>query len=476
MQAQPSYQPFVRNTVDKVVSISIASLFATLLLMHFYLVRVGMWHGDEYGLLPHYQDGNFTFYIHRVLGWSPRPVSEIFVWAYAYSSGFSHASNITYALTISWLILFVTLDVALILARVEVKLRYLVSFSAFTFCLLINNPGEVFYWPIGAAAYVPTIAGIAAICFVSALRTTPNNLVCDYAMIVMLIIVAGSSEIGAMFCLAYCTFRGLSSAFEYIRHNVRLRHDQLALFIPALMSVSVFVIVLRGRVAINSEAGGAGHQLLASLLQGAYVVGDEIMSRDATFAPRLLVVLMFCAGLALVLTARAEPTKPKHVGALLGALLATIYGSAASAQYQFGYNCCERQSFTRTSLMVLVALPIAIYVTMRLAHQLRNLPLSVLGGVLILTSAGLPLIVRLPQLIEEYRKVPSRIRILEKNQSAGLSPQNEMQFLIGDESKIVDTGGFKIEGTFMSKPQTPWQPENIMRFYRKDKIQVITGE
>jgi hypothetical protein len=131
-----------------------------------------------------------------------------------------------------------------------------------------------------------------------------------------------------------------------------------------------------------------------------------------------------------------EPVPRRHLLALAGGIVASAFGSMAGAYYQFGLLCCERHHTFRQGLLVVL-----IVVLARLATLIRPRAglMAALGGPLCLVAAtGVGLATRLPGLVNDYRILPTDLRVAEQNWAALRAPGPEMVFRLPVHGMVIE--------------------------------------
>ena len=165
------FHPIERVARRLLSAVSLVILLA-MIALHLGLVDLGEWALDEFFLISSYRDKGWTAFVDRLIRWSPRPISEVLIWAYACLVNWMHKPLIGVFLGSLWL----TLISAPLISFLQIRKTFfseargsLVFLSVFAFApialfLLGHSPGELFYWPVGAAAYLTTLSAIT-LCF-----------------------------------------------------------------------------------------------------------------------------------------------------------------------------------------------------------------------------------------------------------------------------------------------------------------------
>src|SRR5271165_4399389 len=304
------FHPIERVARRLLSAVSLVILLA-MIALHFGLVDRGDWAVDEFCVISSYRDMGWAAFVHRLLDWSPRPISEVLIWAYACLVNWIHKPLIGVFLGLLWLTLISAPLISFLQIRrtfSEDSRRPLLFLSLFAFTpialfLLCQVPGELFYWPVGAAAYLTTLSAITLCFFQLALNLTEDH-VGRVITSVSLMLAAGSSETGAFFAIAFSclsltgmtvdAFRGSCSQGKIFWHLV-----------PALLGICVFGLLMQHRLP-NQEATFASaeyHSLYLSLKAALgrtfkeYLVADD--QHPSTRRVLLALLLKACIFMAI---------------------------------------------------------------------------------------------------------------------------------------------------------------------------------
>jgi hypothetical protein len=422
------------------------------------LLPAGRWQADEYlGAWFVAHDG-WDVLIDRLAGRSPRPVAETLTWPYL------RVSNALDAPLIGWLLGLLWLGglAGIVAAGRAGRVRHPVTLALvlFALALLIGKPGEMFFWPMGAAAYVPCWAALAAV-------TVLHR--CDLgrhrsALTVAMIVAAFSAEVGAVTVLVYAALAGV--AFAPARDFRRL----VPLIVPALCAASVCLIVLRQRMQPMGEvmdaASGLAGDWPASLRAALPGFARDSVAIDglpllAGAAIKLLLVLCLPA---------ARPAARRDVRSALAwtcALLLGAFASVALAYHQFGALCCERHATLRQGMILLAVATLA-----GLLGGALRVPRNVaLAGVLL----GL-LLVRAPALRDDWRLLPDIVAARRGNWASGQSGGDAMTVRSVAAGRIVNAdalpAGQYRRSTDVPFGDTPWFAWGIMARFGKHALTI----
>ena len=482
-----------------------AALLVLLLLAHAGLIVAGQWQGDEWFNFSLFRSQGTGFLLNRVLTWSPRPVSELLVFLYARAVDALHRPLVTPVLALLWATLAACAATLLPgpcappprqsgLAREadhSRRARGLIVLAVLAFFLLGHQVAEMFYWPMGAAAYV---GAIAALTFVVMLVLRGRHLSGGGAVLAAgaMAVAAGSAEVGAM---AVGGAALLLAAAQLRRHPLRAA----PLLVPLAVALLVLALILHGRAAAGVALGpetATIHALWPSLRAAAAQFAHETLALDAYpdgwpglaigAATKLALFLAFrvlCrAGLAGSLTPRT------HLWALVAALLAASFLSIAAALWQFGLVCCQRHDSFRQCLDVLVLLLLAALAARprqsgqpgpRLAACPPDPRRDVVAGsawlllalVLVLSHRG-PLMRRLPSLWADYRHLPALLAARNRTWASADAPGPDMVFHGPPQGFVVGETDWPA-GTFTLTPTPPWYMQGILLFYGKQSVAVM---
>ncbi|HEX5783530.1 MAG TPA: hypothetical protein VFY35_02275, partial [Burkholderiaceae bacterium] len=132
--------------------------------LYFGLIGTGTWRTDEYSTLTQYRDRGLEFLAYRITHWSPRPFSEAIIFVYSTIVNATHFQLTTAALFITWTGLLSSIALPFFAfnnSQIHRHARVLIVALPITLTLSLASTGEVFYWPFGAFAYMPTISTLA---------------------------------------------------------------------------------------------------------------------------------------------------------------------------------------------------------------------------------------------------------------------------------------------------------------------------
>jgi hypothetical protein len=358
------------------------------------LIGLGRWSLDEY-YYQYFIRHHLQTFIDR-LRWSPRPLSEIVYYGYVSLVGALHNPFISPFLAVLWAVfLLAGLVTSLQNQRegkpVEARVHLLLALALMALFLAGGHTTEVFYWPGGAVAYLPTLA-VTLLFF---LQTVDGRLDTSRGRTlagVCLFIAAAASEVGATFALCYAALR----VAEWLWLSIRKRGNAAVRpfwwwLIPALVSLAVFATVRIYRFQRNltvhelDQAGKSGLDSLAASLQEwvIEIIGREMLAAAFRAHPdphtwlhsgsqlliqmflgsRIWMEVLLAAGMALCWSRFGGIAKPlaARILQVVAALQLASLATTAAANLTFGGTCCGRQEVMREcwTIMSIAGLAIA---------------------------------------------------------------------------------------------------------------------
>lgn len=433
------------------------------------LIPLGTWQ-DDYLNLHQYAQGGASFFLERLRHWSPRPLSELFIWGYALAVQRFGQPLIGVFLAPFWLLL-----VLVALLPAWLGKRGLLPSSVLLAMLLLGHPvAEFFYWPDGAAAYLPTLA--AALLPLTLDWAGWSHHRASHRWVVLgLIVAAASSEVGAMFAIIYSTLM-------IAGRGVDDRRDILMLVAPVTLSIGLLYLQYTGRVAQAGEVFGdaaVAHHPWASLIATSKQLpfdllnGDALGHRYVRLAEGLVIKLLLLAGLYQALSQMAIESATRLQRRRLLLVLASMVTAAATitaAYYNFGELCCERHDTLRQGYVLVALASLATMLAVRWPGRR-----GALAAPLMALALAIPLIHVAPRMIREYRDYAIIIRARSSTWREGRSPAPDMVFT---QTRPNLTGNLYLEpGTYRrsSDPSADQRAQWMMTFFDKQSITFTPG-
>jgi len=422
------------------------------------LLPAGRWQGDEYLMSSLVAKDGWPLLLDRILGWSPRPIGESLSIVYLVVSNALHRPLIGPFLSTVWIACLLGITVAGWAG--QVRRPVVLALVVFVLTLLLAKPGEMFYWPVGAAAYMPCWAGLAAATVLHHAGKGPHAIPLTLALLV----VVFSAEVGAATVLVY-TALVVAASFA----DRTLLRRLIPLTLPAVGALLAALIVLSHRMRVNEvmdATSGLAGNLPASL--GAAVpafvheaLGIAGMPLLAGLAIKLLLLISLPAE-------NAGSRRDSRFGAMwVLALLLGALVSVASAYYHFGTLCCERHADLRQAMILLALLT--------LAGQLGS-ALMVQRSALLAALLLLLLAVRAGALYSDWHLRDQVFATRQRNSDAGATPGDAMTFFLTPPGQIINddelptgqyhrTSDIPIEGA-------PWFAWGIMAYFGKHALTI----
>jgi hypothetical protein len=418
------------------------------------LMPVGHWQPDEYATLRAIKLNGTDFLRERLVTWSPRPFSEFLIFLYAKAVETWNRPLIGPVLAPMWgtLLICAIAPAAIARKRHNASLIFALIAPLSLLCMfLLGHPvAEIFYWPMATLAYIPTLA---AIVLIHGLTETANPDSRGTRLVIMLalIVASTSSEVGAMFVMAYSCATLLCLVRER-RWKIMLADS----FVPMIVAALVLYRVVTGRVALNAETFGDAqyiHQLVPSAIGAMPHALWELVSSDGTHidARHLLSGMLTKAAFFAGVFALARQVSP---GAgiqrlrfpLIVATFALVPVTLFTAFYQFGMMaCCERHATFR-QCMVFIGLASSASGLAALAPSVRllaRLPASRAWGVrLILLALLIGAISSIRGLWHDYANYNSLVSAREATWASGRADGPTMTITQSAYGSIV--GGYPI--------------------------------
>ncbi|WP_446742028.1 hypothetical protein [Silvibacterium acidisoli] len=495
-----------RSRITGVIRL-IACLSLTLVLLGYAgLIPLGRWQLDEFSEL--YKMRSTPLYFFERLSWSPRPISELLYGAYGWAVNHFHQPLIVPFLALLWLILlFATLYTPaqrFFEQRDRAWPIFLISLTLLVLAVSGGDATEVFYWPAGAVAYIPTLA-VTLLLFLQVvdgrLATKKGRILAS----VCLVIAATCTEAGATFVFSY----GLVQLFQRCREAWQKktgadRRPVLWISIPLSIAAVVLVAVRMNRFRSNEVVAdqlAAGHpvkSIVASFKEMAFeIYGRGILARTYHQFPNphtwlhsgmhlpleilagshLWMEVLLLVSVLLMWTGVQRPEKRtiQQILELCTALMATALFIIAAANLHFGVTCCERHELLRESWwnMILVGLAIAGASWLSDAHRQRITRLTPIAPlVLLLSVLSLGIIGPLRRTYQAYAIL--REATLQNSESGFHYGSDRMSLSILPSEGIITEeaiqAGVYHSGVAINRFDLDVYPYYVLRFFGKQTI------
>ncbi len=500
-----------------------ATIGATVLLggtvlAFFGLIGLGRWQLDEYFDFYGMRSG-LPWVLNR-LRWSPRPISEPFFLLYGWLVNTLHRPLIIPFLAIFWAVflfagLFTFRQLPHLCGWGRARDHLLIALTLMALFLAGGHLGEIFYWPAGAVAYIPTLAATLVL-FLQVLEgrlETPRGRV---TAAICLTIAAGSSEAGATFVLCYIGIRALRSGLAWLRSREPagsrppLSPTLSWMTVPGIVTGLVLVTVRMNRFDTKEIYGAvrhsvAGHPLLSCMAAfketAIELIGHDMLARTAKQYPdpamwfhhgpgflvqmlvhsRIPMEILLPAGIVLWYSGFGRISR-RQAGSILelcAAFMAASFLTIAAANLHFGFTCCARHELLRECWTVMTITGLAVWLRGQLSRS-TNARLESYSAFapVVLCMAVFSLGFTRP-LIQTYRLYKTMYEVAGENYASGFSRASDHMLFW-----VLPSAGFIAEetpalGVFVEGRNDPpgfsydSYPFIVMKFFGKDEITIM---
>ena len=440
---------------------------------HLGLLPHGAWGADEYGTFAHFRDKGFSFLWFRFWSWSPRPLSEIAIAAYAWVVIESGRPLIVPVLAVYWTAFLASaLPAMRHLGPGQMPCRALGALSVLAFLVLGRHMFPLYYWPFGIVAYLPVVSAALFVLFTLAngnATAKPGGT----ATAIVLTGAAWSSEAGALFAALYI---GLLAAHAIATRTPLPAWRSLAVPLLAALPV-VWVVMTNNRADLDMPEGADPalyHNLVPSLRAAASGLLQEFLVFDnGPFSWRnavkgLLLKAAFFAGIHALWADAAPAARAgrRWLPVFALALAATCYAMLAGSYRQFGGPCCDQHAQVRENLAFVAVAALAMWLPSRfvVAPRWRN----ILAPAILTAALVFAIKPRFGDLVQDYRHYgePARLRAMSWSSAASPGPEMTLYFPVPDEVFKV----YMPSGPLRANEN--WWAANILAFFGKEKVTV----
>ena len=357
----------------------------------------------------------------------------------------------------------IALAARLVLHRNRIAVPIATGAGLFALGLLTGPVTELFFWPMAAAAYLPTVGAAATLVF---LLSDLASRRCRFGAGAALLVAAGSSEVGAALALAFAMILPLA-ALVWRDAAARLVWRYSAWWLlPGLAGIWVMRSILIYRAGVT-ELGAdrsslTGH-IGGAMLQTLHILPVDLLDGGADRFGGLLAAF----GVVALWRAAGTPRFTVAHAALAAARVVAAAFSIATALDHYGQLCCERHEATRLMFGDVLALLLVLAVAGRLRVPLPLATLSLAAALL------MPLQARWGGVHADLAEVGLAREGHDKTWASGRAGGSDMTFFLPpDGSDMLVRGTFVPSRRFVISLDTPELPTVMGRFFDKSVVTV----
>lgn len=451
---------------------------AGIIILYLGLIGLGQWQADEYADFALFRSKGWHFFWER-MQWSPRPVSEFLLMIYGWIVNLLHRPVIVPFLAVLW-VGFLAAGLSTFLqirsqrSRHENRLCLIATLTLMALFLTAGGLTEVFYWPVGAVAYLPTLAATLLLFWQTIegrLATAGGRTLALFA----LTLAALSSELGAMFAISFALVQVLKARIQ------PLDSDQQEAGIswwgiPGLLSLAVLFVVLANRFhqpepGFTLPNSTVGRPLLSGAVAirelGVEILGHLRWQRAIRLGPNLLSELLLCLGAGLCWSfSRAKPD-PRATGGVIAAFLVACWLSLTSSYLHFGTAGGQRHEMLRHCWILMSFAALGVLLARSMSERLPWLYAKrQFVAPLVLLLSVVPLW-HVREVLREYSAYPAIARAIHENFQSGFDPTTgQMVHLVPAHRGVLEFAQIE-PGVYLRNPASATYPEYVLRFFDK---------
>lgn len=468
-----------RHILRRVPALLAAAAAGAVVAAHAALMPLGAWYPDEFIQFALHQRLGWAQVADRVFGWAPRPASELLLFAYSSMVAWLDRPGVTWVLAAAWAGVLGMLLAAGRLAGLRPALSLVLMAAA----LIVARPGEMWFWPVAALAYLPAFAGLAAAALLLAGPRRAGG--ADIALCLCLLLAAGSVEIGAIAVLILSLgLLLLHAVLRALGRRIPAAAPEWPAWVwilPLALALGVFVTTLLNRLGATFEvivpgpaAGDTWQSTMASFRHMGRMFGGVPAEPESSGAMwlGLPVKLALVAGIWALLP-QGPASLPRGLACLVAAaaMFATAAVSMVLGYRQFGILCCERHETFRQALLVVGGLLFAAALPRPAAPRLRAA-----GTLTLVATFATLLTLRSAALRHDLALRPAAGAIRGANWLSGRAPGDGMVFRSQPKGRL--TGGWTLEHGLHRRPDRGaalppglnWHAFAILLFFDKTEL------
>ncbi len=442
---------------------------------------------DDYMVMAAFRDQGLPLLPTRILTWSPRPLSESMLFIYATLVARVGRPLIGWLLVPLWVAFLATALVTVRWRSPGLVWRLLAGLALLAMFIVARDPGEVFYWPAGAVAYLTSLVGLSLAFFIVAdgRNTTPTGRLC---LTISLIVAAWSSEIGAIFGACYAALGLINGIAGRFRRNDKTIRWAIQPAIVLVMSLAVLLLMMTHRGSMVGElAGGSDsvmHRPLPTLMAAVRGLPLDLLTESgqtewpgvtwSDITHGFLIRFAFAIGFGWCWR-YADSARGSRAGLLLFALacLATTFLALIASDYQFGRACCSRHSAFREEVFFLGVAALAAGISPSRRSSFRYQTTPVLGGVLLVAAVLVPFSAMVPGLKHDYAQRATVVAQTKATWDSGQAPGSAMVFHRRPDQAVLPNGELD-PGQYELNADTHWFAVGILKFFKKQTLTVVS--
>ncbi|MBC7799209.1 MAG: hypothetical protein H7Z10_01185, partial [Gemmatimonadaceae bacterium] len=432
---------------------------------------LGRWQSDELTLFANQRDWGWAVLLTRLI-YAPRPFSEGILFLYGEAVLALGRPLIVPFLAVLWAGAYGAAVLAARGAMGRTDAALALVTALFAFVLATNDVTEMFYWPMAAAAYLPTAAAATVLLF---LLSRPLDRGRRAWCGVALLVAACSSEMGAALAIGFAG-AVLVSARPWAGGLAAFR-DGIWWLLPGLAGTAVLAVIWLLRadiVELGADTQPYTGQFITAIGLAFLQLPRDLLGGAGAATPGAMLgavaaKLLFALGFGLVWR-QADPvgaTPGRWDAVLAAALVASALFSVAAAYYHYGFLCCERQATTRFWLMDLLAIIAMAWVVARWrVERPRWLAPA------ILTIALFPVLLRSGGLYTGYDNQRLATEAVARTWRSGQGSGGSMEFYLPpDNDALLVRGTSQPIGAFQAgAPDVPVMVTEVARFFGKSVV------
>lgn len=355
------------NTLTSIAFTVSAVLAGLVLAFHAAALPYALWQGDEYDYFYNLRTQGTSFFWHRLVTWSPRPLSETLIALYGKAVAYWNRPLIGWALGVIWLSCALLAFGPALYGKTRIKPRFLLVFFTIILIFLGHPIADLHYWPMGAAAHLPVVAAATCLVLTTVIgRDTPAiDVLC-------LSIAALSSETGLFLSASFLGFRVAEAVL-----NRQMPRHWAWLLIPMTICFLVAWRLLSGRAHLSIHetptqgyAWASLRATLAPFLHNLLVLQPNDASSGGpgggSVFKGILLKGLIVAGAALLCRSAGWKPPRNRLYILLFSLLSVSFLTIGTAYYEFGFLCCQRHETLRLDMTELACVLLGALIARKL--------------------------------------------------------------------------------------------------------------